>query len=52
LALARTAISVVLRIDLFQADLVDPGGREDSCSEAAKSGLVTTFAATKGIDGE
>jgi hypothetical protein len=31
---------------------VDLGGREGSCGEAAKSGLVTTFAAAKGIDGE
>ncbi len=39
-------------IDLFQADLVDLGGREGGCGEAAQSRLVAAFAAAEGIDGE
>src|SRR5215813_8063244 len=39
-------------IDLFQADLVDLGGGEVRCGEAAGSDLVAAFAASKGVDRE
>src|SRR5271168_2748270 len=39
-------------MDLIQADLMDPGGRQVSGSKAAKSSLISTPAAAKGVDGQ